>query len=261
MGEAPEDQSLSDGKMSNSSSQRLLLSEAPDEEMAQADKSTTEHSERKHLTQVPRNSSPFLSGPVSFSDSAKRKDGRTVPNADAPVAPEAPKVSEASGARNAQRKQTAPLVKEPPPTSLDALPGNGTGASSPLGEDTQGPSPVEYSLEIKAKFPTTMVIELQRNAALRARKTVIERTLVGRASFKNLEDCLRLHLPAPFSMITLLTRGYFKILFEEEEGARATRKLAAVEWSGWALSFSRYLALFRPNEHRAEMLLAHAIKV
>jgi hypothetical protein len=162
---------------------------------------------------------------------------------------------------NTQRKQAAPLVREPPPTSLDALPGNGTGASSPSGEDTQGPSPVDYNLEIEATFPTAMVIELQKHAALKARKTVIGRTLAGRASFKDLHDCLRLHLPAPFSTFTLLTRGYFEILFEQEEVARATRKLGAVEWNGWALSFSRYSAFFRPNEHGAEMLLTHSVKV
>ncbi|CAK9255586.1 unnamed protein product [Sphagnum jensenii] len=106
-----------------------------------------------------------------------------------------------------------------------------------------------------------MVIELQKNVALRARKTVIRRTLAGRASFKDLQDCIRLHLPAPFLTVTLLTRGYFEVLFEKEEGARAARKLAVVEWSGWALSFLRYSALFRPNEHGAEMLLTHSIKV
>ncbi|CAK9263702.1 unnamed protein product [Sphagnum jensenii] len=90
---------------------------------------------------------------------------------------------------------------------------------------------------------------------------MIGRTLAGRASFKDLQDCLRLHLPAPFLMVTLLTRGYFEVLFEKEEGARAARKLAVVEWNGWALSFSRYSTLFRPNEHGAEMLLTHSIKV
>jgi len=231
------------------------LSEAPDEEMAQADKSTTERSEHRHLTQVPLYSSPFHSGSVSFSDAAKRKAGHTVPSV------EAPEALEASGAKNAQRKQTTPLVRELPPTSLDAFPGNGTGASPPSGEDTQGPSPVDYNLEIEAEFPTAMVIELQRNATLRARKTVIGRTLAGRASFKNLQDCLKLHLPTPFSTVTLLMRGYFEILFEKEEGARTIRKLVVVEWSGWALSFSRYSALFRPNEHGAKMLLTHCIKV
>jgi hypothetical protein len=101
-----------------------------------------------------------------------------------------------------------------------------------------------------------MVIELQKNAVLRARKTVIGRTLVGRASFKELHDYLKLHLLAPF-----LTRGYFEVLFEEEEGAKATRKLEAIEWSGWALSFSRYSALFRPNEQGAEKLVTHSIRV
>ncbi|CAK9857534.1 unnamed protein product [Sphagnum jensenii] len=90
---------------------------------------------------------------------------------------------------------------------------------------------------------------------------MIGRTLAGRASFKDLQDCLRLHLPAPFLTVTLLTRGDFEVLFEKEEGARVTRKLVAVEWSGLALSFSRYSALFRPNEHGAEKLLTHSIKV
>jgi hypothetical protein len=207
---------------------------------------------------VPLILSPFISESVTFSDAAKRGTGYTVPSTEAPEAPEA---LEALGARNARKKQTAPLVRENPPTSLDALPGNGTGASSPSGEDTQGPSPVDYNLEIKAEFPPTMVIELQRNVTLRARKTVIGRTLAGRASFKDLQDCLRLHLPAPFLTVTLLTRGYFEVLFEEEEGAKAARRLVAVEWSGWALSFSKYSALFRPNEHGAETFLTHSIKV
>jgi hypothetical protein len=225
-GEAPEGQPHSDGKTNDSNSQRLLLSEAPNEEMAQANKSTTELSERIHLSQVPPSFSPFFSSSVSFSDATKRKVGHTVPSAEAPEAPEA------LGAKNAQKKQTAPHVREQPPTSLDALPGNGTSASSPSGEDTQGPSPVDYNLKLEAEFPPTMVIEMQKNVALRARKTMIGRTLLGRASFKDLQDCLKLHLPTPFITITLLTRGYFEVLFEKEEGARATRKLAAVKWSG-----------------------------
>jgi hypothetical protein len=234
------------------------LSEVPDEEMVQADKNTTKLSECRHLAQVPPIPSPFISELVSFSDATKRGAGYTVPNTETP---EASEVSEALDVRNAQKKQTAPLVRENPPTSLDALPGNETGASSPSTKDTQGPSPIDYNLEIKAEFPPTMVIELQRSVALRARKTVIRRTLAGRASFKDLQDCLRLHLPAPFLTVTLLTRGYFETLFEEEEGARVARKLAAVEWSGWAVSFSKYSALFRPNEHGVETLLTHAIKV
>jgi len=153
-GEAPKGQPLNNGKKSDSSSQWVLLSEAPNEEMAQADKSTTELSERRHLTQVPQNFSPFLSGPVTFFHTTKRKARHTVLSAEAPEAPET------SGAKNAQKKQITPHVRELPPTSLDALPGNETGESSPLGEDTQGPSPVDYNLKIEAEFLTAMVIEL-----------------------------------------------------------------------------------------------------
>jgi hypothetical protein len=168
---------------------------------------------------------------------------------------------EASGAKEVRKKQAAPPVRESPIPSLNAFPGSGLGLSSPSGEDTQGPSPIDYTLEIEAVFPLDMVLDMQKCAVQRARKTVIGRTLGGRASHKDLVDCLKLHLPAPFVTITLLTRGYFEILFEDEEGAKATRKLAVVEWSGWALSFSKYSENFRPNELGAEKLLTHSIKV
>ncbi|CAM6003600.1 unnamed protein product [Sphagnum balticum] len=268
-GEARKSHSRSEGRTGESNSQRPLSSSIPEEEQAQLGqrlvKPRGNGEARKSQAlgddispKVPLILSPFISESVTFSDAAKRGTGYTVPSTEAPEALEA---LEALGARNARKKQTAPLVRENPPTSLDALLGNGTGASSPSGEDTQGPSPVDYNREIKAEFPPTMVIELQRNVTLRARKTVIGRTLAGRASFKDLQDCLRLHLPAPFLTVTLLTRGYFEVLFEEEEGAKAARRLAAVEWSGWALSFSKYSALFRPNEHGAETFLTHSIKV
>jgi hypothetical protein len=109
------------------------LLEVPDEEMVQADKNMTELSERRHLVQVPLILSPFISELVTFFDATKRGAGHTVPSAETPEAPEA---SEALGARNARKKQTTPLVRENPPTSLDAFPGNGTGASSPSREDT-----------------------------------------------------------------------------------------------------------------------------
>jgi len=67
------------------------------------------------------------------------------------------------------------------------------------------------------------VLTMQENAAKKARRTVIHRTLGGRATFKMLLDCLKLHLPAPLVSVTLFTRGYFEILLEDEEGAKATR--------------------------------------
>ncbi len=48
-GEARRSQTLGDGEKSGPDSQRLFLSEVPDEEMVQADKNTTELSERRHL--------------------------------------------------------------------------------------------------------------------------------------------------------------------------------------------------------------------
>jgi len=166
-----------------------------------------------------------------------------------------------SGARNTQKRKAAPVVREPPPPSLNAHPGSGPRAPSLLGEGTQGPSHVDYNLEIEADFPPNMVLDMQRSAAQKMRKTVIWRTLGGRASYKDLLDYLKLHLPVPFSTITFLTRGYFEILFEDEDGARATRKLAAVEWSGWALSFSKYSENFRPNKQGVELLLTHFVNV
>jgi hypothetical protein len=111
----------------------------------------------------------------------------------------------------------------PLPHSLIVQPGSGIGAASPEGEAAQGPSPIDYSMEIKADFPTNLVIVMQESAAKKARRTVIDRMFGGKATFKALFDCLKLHLPAPFNSVSLLTRRYFEVLFENEEGAKATK--------------------------------------
>jgi hypothetical protein len=116
-------------------------------------------------------------------------------------------------------------------------------------------------LKIKADFPKELVFTMRENAAKKARRTVIGRTLGGRATFKTLLDCLKLHLPTPPVSTTLLTRGYFEILFENEEGAKATRRLTAVEWNDLRLSFSRYIPNFDASSQGAEAQLTHAIKV
>jgi hypothetical protein len=148
----------------------------------------------------------------------------------------------------ASRKNPSTLGTAPPANStLNVHLGSGSGRTSPPGEETQGPSPVDYNIELKVDFPKEMVIEMQVNAARKARRTVIERTLGGRASFKTLQESLKLHLPASFISATLLTKGFFLILFEDEKGATATRKLATVEWTGLSLSFSRYYPNFDAN--------------
>jgi len=144
---------------------------------------------------------------------------------------------------------------------LIAQPGNRTGADFPEGEVTQGPSPVDYNLEIEADFPKDLVLTMQENTTKKARRTIIGRNLRGRATFKTMLDCLKLHLLAPLVSVTLLTRGYFEILLEDEEGAKATRRLTAVEWSGLGLSFSQYISNFNASSQGAEAQLTHAIKV
>jgi hypothetical protein len=129
-------------------------------------------------------------------------------------------------------------VKTPYLHTLIAQQGSGSGVVPPDGEASQGPSPVDYNVEIKADFPKELVLTMQENAVKKARRTVISKTLEGRATFKTLLDYLKLHLSAPLVSTTLLTRGYFEILFEDEEGAKATRRVAAVEWSDLCLSFS-----------------------
>jgi hypothetical protein len=116
-------------------------------------------------------------------------------------------------------------------------------------------------LKIEADFPKELVSTMRKNAAKKARRTVIGRTLGGRATFKTLLDCLKLHLSAPPVSTTLLTRGYFEILFENEEGAKATRCLTVVEWNDLRLSFSRYIPNFDTSSQGAEAQLTHAIKV
>jgi hypothetical protein len=160
-----------------------------------------------------------------------------------------------------RKNPSTPGTAPPEHSTLNVHLGNGSGRTSPPGEDIQGPSPVNYSKELKVDFPKDLVIEMQVNAAKKARRTVIGRTLGGRASFKMLRESLKLHLPASFVSVTLLRKGFFLILFEDEEGAITTRKLAAVEWSGLSLSFSRYNPNFDANAQGAKAFFTHAIKV
>jgi hypothetical protein len=163
--------------------------------------------------------------------------------------------------RNTSRRKSSTPTTAPPNSTLIAHPGNRPRITSPAGEDIQGPSLMDYSLELEAEFPKDMVIEMQGNAAKKAHRTVIGRTLGGKTTFKALHECLKLHLPAMFISITLLTRGYFLILFENEEGAISTRKLTSVEWNGLSLSFFRYTPNFDASTQGAKALLMHTIKV
>jgi hypothetical protein len=154
--------------------------------------------------------------------------------------------------RSTQRKDSISSVKTPSLHILIAQPGSGSSVAPPKGETSQGPLPIDYNLEIKADFPKELVLTMQENAAKKARRTVIGRTLGGRTTFKTLLDCLKLHLPAPLVSTTLLTRGYFEILFEDEEGAKATWRLTVMECNDLCLSFSRYIPNFDASSQGAE---------
>jgi hypothetical protein len=192
-----------DGRSHEYNAQRLALLEAQDEEMEREDECSADLPERKRLTQVLQSSPPFRPNSSTFSDVIRRRSDPEEARAEAP---------EPSGPKSTQVHQTGLSTKVTPPTPLETPANNGAGAPPPQGDDTQDPSPVDYNLEIEVEFSAKMIIEMQKSATLRARKTVIGRTLSGRASFKELQDCLKLHLPANFVTITLLTRGYFKIL-------------------------------------------------
>jgi len=140
-------------------------------------------------------------------------------------------------------------------------PSNEIGSAPPLGEEPQGPSPVDYELELEADFPPEMVLEMQEGAVYKSRKMVIGRALGSRPTSKALQDCLKLHLPASHTSITLLTKGFFKVLFTDEEGAKSAMKITAVEWSSLNFSFSQYISNFDASVQGVETLLSHTIKV
>jgi hypothetical protein len=163
--------------------------------------------------------------------------------------------------RSGPRRGSDSTSHTPPNPALSAHPSKGPGSIAPTGADPQGLSPIDFSLELEAEFSQDMVTEMQGNAAKKARRMVIGRTLGGRATFKALHECLKLHLLASYVSTTLLTRGYFLILFENEEGAVATRKLTIVDWSRLCLSFLKFSPDFDASVQGAEALLMHTIKV
>jgi hypothetical protein len=169
--------------------------------------------------------------------------------------------TKASSSKLMQRRTLTTLASAPSTPPLTAPPGNGTRSTPPSGEEPQGLSPIDYELELEADFPPEMVLKMQEGVVHKARRMVIGRALGGRPTIKALQDCLKLHLPASYTSVTLLTRGFFKVLFTDEKGAKFARKIAAVEWSGMNLTFSRYIPNFDASVQGAESLLSHIIKV
>jgi hypothetical protein len=67
-----------------------------------------------------------------------------------------------------KRKMAAAFTPTPSTLPLITPPGNGTGTACPPGEKHQGPSPVDYDLELDAEFPSEMITEMQEGAARKA---------------------------------------------------------------------------------------------
>ncbi len=63
--------------------------------------------------------------------------------------------------RGTQRKDSISSVKTPYLHTLITQQGSGSGAAPPDGEASQGPSPVDYNLEIEADFPKELVLTMQ----------------------------------------------------------------------------------------------------
>ncbi len=105
-----------------------------------------------------------------------------------------------------------------------------------------------------------MVLKMQ-GVVRKAQKMVIRRALGNKPTIKAVQNCLKLHLPTSYTSITLLTRGFFEVLFMDEEGAKFTMKITAMEWSGLNLSCSRYIPNFDTSVQGAKTLLSHTIKV
>ncbi len=247
--------------------QRSPSASAPLEVMSGILESSIEGAEGLRTHQVPpKGVSPLpRKSDTSSAFAGLRRSSKTSETAAATRQPEREDLSATRAKvprkRGSQCKDLISSVKTPSLHTLITQPGSGSGAAPPDGEASQGPSLVDYNLEIEADFPKELVLTMQENATKKARRTVIGRTLGGRATFKMLLNCLKLHLPAPLVSTTLLTRGYFEILFEDEEGAKTTRRLTAVEWSNLHLSFSRYISNFNTSSQGAEVQLTHAIKV
>jgi hypothetical protein len=134
-----------------------------------------------------------------------------------------------SSSKFMQRRKLTTPASPPSAPPLTVPPGNGTGSTPPSGEEPQGLSPVDYELELEADFPPEMVLKMQEGAVRKAQRMVIGRALGGRPTIKALQDCLKLHLPASYTSVTLLTRGFFGVLLTDEEGAKFARKITAVE--------------------------------
>ncbi|CAK9865732.1 unnamed protein product [Sphagnum jensenii] len=117
------------------------------------------------LTQVPpKNTSPLPCIPKLFSAIVgQRSESENVGTAAAgQVAKKDPSATRAkdSNERNAARRKSITPTTAPPNPTLITHPSSRLRKASPTRGDTQGPSPMDYNLELEAEFPKDMVLEM-----------------------------------------------------------------------------------------------------
>jgi len=61
--------------------------------------------------------------------------------------------------------------------------------------------------------------------------------------------------------LVLLMCGFFEVLFLDEEGTKATRKITLVEWNDMNFFLFKYVLNFNSNTQRPEVMLTHIVKV
>lgn len=139
--------------------------------------------------------------------------------------------------------------------------GNKSRLISASREEAQGPSLVDNDLELDADFLLNIVVVMQKGTAIKLRRIIIEWTIGSRMTIKILNDYLKFHLPTSLVSATLLMRGFFEVLFLDEEWTKASQKITLVEWSGMNFFLFRYVLNFDSNTQRAEVMLMHMMKV
>ncbi len=139
---------------------------APLEVVSRILESSIEGAEGLHTHQVPpKGVSPLLR--KSDYSSVSAGPGRNSKTSEIAVAARQLEREDLSAARaktsrkrGTQRKDSISLVKTPYLHTLIAQQGSGSSATPPDGEASQGPSPVDYNLEIEADFPKELVLTM-----------------------------------------------------------------------------------------------------
>jgi len=126
--------------------------------------------------------------------------------------------AKASSSKHTQRKNLTTPTSTPSTPLLIAPPSNEIGSVPPLSEEPQGSSPIDYELELEVDFSPKMVLEMQEGVVRKTRRMVIGRALGGKPTIKALQNCLKLHLLTSYTLVILLTRGFFEMLFTNKKG-------------------------------------------